>query len=93
MKLMTTKQYPIFTARWQLRLYSVLMLIGLVWGCAVAPKKLAVKDLSQSFESGTIISSKTGKPISFEELIAELTESRVIYVGEKHTDQTHHDIQ
>ena len=93
MKLMTTKQYPILTTRWPLGLYCVLMLISLVWGCAVAPKKLAVKDLSQSFEVDTIISSKTGKPISFEELIAELTESRVIYVGEKHTDQTHHDIQ
>jgi uncharacterized iron-regulated protein len=93
MKLTTTKQYQILTARWQAGLYCVLMLISLVWGCTVAPKKHAVKDLSQSFEADTIISAQTGKPISFEELIAELTESRVIYVGEKHTDQAHHDVQ
>lgn len=92
-KLMTTKQYPILTARWQLGLYCALMLVSLVWGCAVAPKKLTVKDLAQSFEADTIISTKTGKPISFEDLIAELSASRVIYVGEQHTDQTHHDIQ
>ena len=93
MKLTTTKQYPMLAASWPLRLFGVLMLISLVGGCAVAPKNLTVKDLSQSFETDTIISSKTGEPISFEELIAELTKSRVIYVGEKHTDQSHHDIQ
>lgn len=93
MKLMTTKQYPILTARWQVGVVCALMLISLLWGCAVAPKELTVKDLSQSFEADTIISTKTGKPISFEELIAELSQSRVIYVGEQHTDKTHHDIQ
>ena len=90
---MATRQYSIISARWQLGVYCALMLVSLVWGCAVAPKKLTVKELSQSFEADTIISTKTGKPISFEELIAELIESRVIYVGEQHTDQTHHDIQ
>ena len=90
---MATRQYSIISARWQLGVYCALMLVSLVWGCAVTPKKLTVKELSQSFEADTIISTKTGKPISFEELIAELIESRVIYVGEQHTDQTHHDIQ
>ncbi len=93
MKLVTVKQYLILTPGWQLKLYSSLMLISLVWGCAVAPTKLTVKDLSQSFEADTIISAKTGRPISFEELIAELIESRVIYVGEQHTDRSHHEIQ
>jgi uncharacterized iron-regulated protein len=74
------------------------MLISLAWGCAVAPKTLSVKDRSQSFEaksfeSGTIISTKTGQPISFEALVSELAASRVIYVGERHTDRSHHEIQ
>jgi uncharacterized iron-regulated protein len=69
------------------------MLISLAWGCAVAPKTLSVKDRSQSFESGTIISTKTGQPISFEALVSNLAASRVIYVGEQHTDRAHHDIQ
>ena len=93
MKLMTARQYSILTARWQLGLYCALMLISLAWGCAVAPKQLTVKDLSQSFEADTIITTKTGKPVSFEELIAELSDSRVIYVGEQHTDKAHHAIQ
>ena len=90
---MTSKLYPILIARWQLGLCCVLMLISLAWGCAVAPKTLSVKDLSQSFESGTIISTKTGKPISFEALVSDLAASRVIYVGEQHTNRSHHEIQ
>jgi hypothetical protein len=74
MKLMTSKRYPILIARRQLGLCCVLMLISLAWGCAVAPKTLSVKDRSQSFEAksfeaGTIISTKTGQPISFEALV------------------------
>ena len=98
MKLMTSKLYPILIARWQLGLCCVLMLISLAWGCAVAPKTLSVKDRSQSFEAtsfeaGTIISTKTGQPISFEALVSDLAASRVIYVGERHTDRSHHEIQ
>jgi uncharacterized iron-regulated protein len=65
----------------------------LLWGCAVAPKQLYIKDLSTSFDEGTIISGKTGMPVSFEELLADLNGSRVLYVGESHTDRTHHEIQ
>jgi uncharacterized iron-regulated protein len=93
MKLLTRKEYAVLIAKWQLRMYCALALISLTWGCAVAPKTLLVKDLSQSFEAHTIIFAKTGKPISFEELVADLGASRVIYVGEKHTDDNHHDIQ
>jgi len=59
----------------------------------VAPKQLYIKDLSTPFEEGTIISGKTGMPVSFEELLADVNGSRVIYVGESHTEMTHHAIQ
>lgn len=59
----------------------------------MAPKQLYIKDLSTSFEEGTIISGKTGMPVSFEELLADANGSRVIYVGESHTEMTHHEIQ
>ena len=93
MKLMTSKEYVVLIAKWQLRLCCALALITLTWGCAVAPKTLYVKDLSESFVKDTIISAETGKPISFENLVAELNAGQVIYVGEQHTDRSHHQIQ
>jgi uncharacterized iron-regulated protein len=59
----------------------------------VAPKQLYIKDLSKSFEEGTIVSGKTGLPVSFEELLADVSQSRVIYVGENHRQMNHHEIQ
>jgi uncharacterized iron-regulated protein len=65
-----------------------------VWGCTVAPtQKLYVKDMPLPLEAGTIISSKSGQPVSVEELLADLNGSRIIYVGEKHDNKAHHDIQ
>jgi len=59
----------------------------------MAPKKLLIEDLSRSFKEGDIINTKTGTPVSFEELIADLNMAKVIYIGEKHTDSAHHKIQ
>lgn len=73
--------------------FWAIMLVSLVGGCTVTPKKLFVKDRSRSFEAGTIISGKTGTPVSFKELSAALTASRIIYVGERHTAESHHQIQ
>ncbi len=87
------KEFAMLLRKWFHKLLSVLVLTGITWGCAVAPKTLYVKDLSESFEKDTIISAETGKPISFEELVAELNAGQVIYVGEQHTDQSHHQIQ
>ena len=65
-----------------------------LWGCAVAPtKKLIIQDTDQSFEAGVIISTKLGKPISFQELLADLNSSQIVYIGEKHTNVSHHQIQ
>jgi len=65
-----------------------------LWGCAVAPKKkLTIQDTDQSFEEGVIISTKLGKPVSFQELLAELNSSQIVYIGEKHTNASHHQIQ
>ncbi|EFK94918.1 protein containing DUF399, partial [sediment metagenome] len=46
-----------------------------------------------AFSEGAVISSKTGKAISFEELIDELSKVRVIFIGEKHTLAAHHEVQ
>jgi uncharacterized iron-regulated protein len=65
-----------------------------LWGCAVAPtKKLTIQDTDQSFEEGVIISAKLGKPVSFKELLADLNSCQIVYIGEKHTNVSHHRIQ
>ena len=77
----------------------VCILIGLIimiflWGCAVTPtKKLTIQDTDESFEEGVIISAKLGKPVSFNELLADLSGGQIIYIGEKHTNVAHHRIQ
>ena len=87
------KEFALVILKLRLILGCAWVLISLTWGCAVTPKTLFVKDLSRSFEADTIISAATGKPISFEELAAQLGACRVIYVGENHTDPSHHEIQ
>ena len=65
-----------------------------LWGCAVTPtKKLTIKDTEQSFEEGVIISTKLGKPVTFKELLADLNSCGIVYIGEKHTNASHHRIQ
>jgi uncharacterized iron-regulated protein len=77
----------------------VCILIGLIimiflWGCAVTPtKKLTIQDTDESFEEGVIISAELGKPVSFKELLADLSGCQIIYIGEKHTNVEHHRIQ
>ena len=69
-------------------------LMFFLWGCAVAPiKKLTIQDTDQSFEEGVIISTKLGRPVSFKELIADLNSCQIVYIGEKHTNVSHHRIQ
>jgi uncharacterized iron-regulated protein len=65
-----------------------------LWSCAMAPtKKLTIKDTDQSFGEGMIISTKLGNPVSFQELLADLNSSQIVYIGEKHTHVSHHRIQ
>ena len=66
---------------------------GIIAGCAVTPKKLFIKDISRAFEEGTIISATTRAPVSFDVLLTDLSSARIVFVGEKHTDPVHHEIQ
>lgn len=67
--------------------------IAILEGCAVTSKKVFIKDLSRSFGKGSIIYSQTGKSVSFEELMADLNNVNVVYVGERHNNPAHHKIQ
>jgi uncharacterized iron-regulated protein len=67
--------------------------IGLLWGCAAVPTKTQLGDKPQTFEENTIISSQLGRPVEFKKLVEDLNRCRIIYVGEKHTNVFHHEIQ
>jgi len=75
--------------------FYLVLIAGLIGGCsAMKPaRKLLIQDTGQTYEAGTIISVCHDGPISFEQLIEDLNGVRVIYVGEKHTNRSHHKIQ
>ena len=78
------------------RLISIIIFgvfLSNIWGCALSTKKLLIKDISKSFDVGTIISTDTGKQVSYEYLVNDLDGVQVIYIGERHNDPSHHDIQ
>ena len=80
--------------KWQNYLLSGLMLTALIGGCSVTPtKKLHVEDISRSFGEGEIISARLGRTVTFEELVDDLNNCQITYVGEKHTNFAHHKIQ
>jgi len=79
--------------RWLISIFLFSLFLSNIWGCALPAKKLFIKDMSKSFEVGTIISAEIGKPVSYEYLINDLNRVQVVYVGERHNIPSHHDIQ
>ena len=73
--------------------FTSLVFVYMLAGCAMIPDKIIVKGISKSFDEGAIIKTDTGSTISYNDLIAELSRARIIYVGEKHSDPAHHEIQ
>ena len=71
--------------------YGILLLLAA--GCAKPPLKLTIEDMQTAYPPGTIISSSTRAPITVEALYKDLESVRVVYVGERHTNPEHHDIQ
>ena len=72
---------------------SIIVAIGLILGCSVMPKTVREKQLAGAVEPGTIISTSTGKAVSFTDMVSDLLQSRVIYVGESHTRRADHAAQ
>lgn len=93
MRFVTGHEQTPFCKKWRSILFCLQALMILFWGCAVVPKKLLIKDIPASFQEGSIISGQTGKSVTFEELLGDLNDQRVIYIGESHTDKHHHGIQ
>ncbi|MFO7866350.1 MAG: ChaN family lipoprotein [Candidatus Aminicenantes bacterium] len=53
----------------------------------------ALKDKTIQIQAGKIYSARTQAPISFEQMISEMTDSHYIYTGESHNNLRMHEIQ
>ena len=73
------------------RFFFGLTIISVLWGCA--GKSDTVLDTTKAVKPDTIIATKTGKTITFDQLMAGLNRHQIIFVGEKHTNSAHHAIQ
>ena len=71
----------------------VVLVMFFAGGCAVTPKTLSIKDNLTRLMENTILKTDTASVASRQQLIADLAETRVIYVGESHTNPSHHAIQ
>jgi len=64
-----------------------------IWGCAAKSNTVVIKDTSTAVTADTILSGKTGKKVSFEEMMADLNNHQMIFIGEKHATQSQHATQ
>ncbi len=78
---------------------SIILVIiaSLFWGCAHAPEPLIAQDSPyrsiDSLQVGTILHVPTGLELSKQQLFDLLADKRIVYVGEAHTNLTHHQVQ
>ena len=75
------------------RLLFGLTIISFLWGCAGKSDTVLIKVTSKTVKPDTIISAKTGKAVTFDQLMADLSRHQIIFVGEEHTSPAHHAIQ
>ncbi len=59
----------------------------------MTPKTLAIGESPTRLMKDTIYDTQTASPVSRGQLLDRLTDVRVIYVGEQHTNPSHHAIQ
>jgi uncharacterized iron-regulated protein len=78
-----------------MRLFIPLMVLTVIMGsgCAAPVKKSLITSLNMEFVADSILSGKTGTPVSYAEMLKDLEDAQVIYIGENHTDPVHHRIQ
>jgi uncharacterized iron-regulated protein len=73
-----------------------LMVLASSYGCKGLTKprpSLTLQGFSQALQPGDIVDTQTGRTISFDILMDNLSKARVIYVGETHTSIEDHQIQ
>jgi uncharacterized iron-regulated protein len=75
------------------RFFIGVVTLSLFWGCAVKSDTVLIKDTSTAVGPDTIISAKTEKTITFDELMNDLNSSQIVFIGERHTNPSHHAVQ
>ena len=75
------------------RFFIGVVTLSLFWGCAVKSDTVLIKDTSTAVEPGTIISANTEKTVTFDELMNDLNSSQIVFIGERHTNPSHHAVQ
>ncbi len=90
--LMTHRQFPVnMTIRCGiLMLLSTLLILG---ACTMKPPILKIEGIEQPLTPGTIVDTRNGRAITFEQLVQQLQQARVVYIGERHTETGHHRFQ
>jgi len=71
----------------------MLTAVILAAGCAAPAKKTLISSLNMEFGADSILSGNTGTPVSYAQMLKDLEDAQVIYIGENHTDPVHHRIQ
>jgi uncharacterized iron-regulated protein len=71
----------------------MLVTVILASGCAAPARKTLITSLNMEFGADSLLSGKTGAPVSYAEMLKDMADSQVIYIGENHTDPVHHRIQ
>ncbi|MFP3980674.1 MAG: ChaN family lipoprotein [Desulfobacterales bacterium] len=71
----------------------LLLVLAAAGGCAPKIERNRIPLLSESYQPGTIVSADANGPVSFEQMIANLADASVVYIGETHTRAGDHDIQ
>ena len=79
--------------RFPLLWIMAVMLMLTAGGCAVQPKTLIIKDSEARLVEHAILETDTASTVSRETLYSDLAKVRVVYVGEQHTNPSHHTIQ
>ena len=71
----------------------VAVLLMAIWGCSMTPQPTRIQGVDLPLEAGTIIAARTGKPIAYDDMLADLRSVRLVFVGERHPDRAHHRVQ
>ena len=71
----------------------MMVTVILASGCASPAKKTLITGLNMKFGADSLLSGKTGTLVSYAEMLKDLEDSQIIYIGENHTDPVHHRIQ
>ncbi len=72
---------------------TLLGVVLILSACTMKPALIKIEGIDRPLAADTIVDSRSGQPITFDQLVQQLGQVRVVYVGESHTDPTHHQIQ